>query len=471
MNKIQPVILAGGTGTRLWPVSREDLPKQFHKLGSSRSTYSQAVARVSDRHRFHPPIVLTNDAFRFIAREQAEEVGTKDIEILLEPMRRDSAAAVAVAACHAMKRSGNDPVLVLAADHLVTDKKGFVSAVLDGVEAAVAGNIVVFGIKPSSPHTGYGYIALGDVQIGEARSVKAFHEKPDQATAEAFMQAGYFWNSGNFLFTPETAFAEFEKHASGVLESCRKALDDSVLDLGFIRLCPEAFSQSPSLSFDKAVMESADAVAMVTGSFGWSDLGSWKAVSDTSSKDAANNVTHGKTFLAETTQSVIWSETQQAISVLGMQGVTVVATKDAVMVAPLSRSEDVKTLVEKMKAAGMPEAVRNKAETRPWGAFDTLVEGDRFKVKRITVKPGGILSLQQHHHRSEHWIVVKGTAAVTSGEERKLVYENQSVFLPIGTVHRLENPGRIPLEIIEVQTGSYLEEDDIIRIEDSYNRV
>jgi len=470
MTKIQPVILAGGSGTRLWPSSREDMPKQFKALGDSGSTFFQALRRVSDRSLFHPAAIVTNEAFRFIAREQADEAGAPDAVVILEPERRDSAAAVATAALFARTRTGNDPVLVLAADHLVSDSDAFLSAVLDGMEAADGGSIVVFGITPTSPHTGYGYVALGSRGIGNAREVSAFHEKPDRQTAEAYVQEGYLWNSGNFLFTPEAALAAFEKHAPEVAGACADAIKAATTDLGFIRLDPAAFGRSPSVSFDRAVMEKADAVAAVEGGFGWSDLGSWKAVWETSHKDKAGNVVQGRAILQDTAGSVVRSETAQSVSLIGMRDVAVVVTPDAVMVSPLSRSEDVKSLVEEMKAAGMPEAVRNQSENRPWGSFDTLVEGDRFKVKRITVKPGGILSLQQHHHRSEHWIVVKGTAMVTSGEEKKPVYENQSVFLPIGTVHRLENPGKIPLQIIEVQTGSYLGEDDIVRLQDSYNR-
>lgn len=468
--RIIPVVLAGGSGTRLWPVSREAMPKQFLPLVGERSTYQQALARVSDPELFLPPIVVTGESFRFFAQRQAEELGVAPV-VVLEPMRRDSGAAVAAAAAVARRRDPAAVVLTIAADHVMFDLELFHAACRAGREAALAGRIVTFGIKPSEPKTGYGYIRRG-APLGPPGvfAVDAFVEKPDAATAARYVAEGYLWNSGNFLFEARVLASELERFDPAMLEAVEAAVAGSTVDeLGFVRLSAESFARAPQRSIDYAVMEKTDCAAVVEGAFRWSDIGSWDAVFDVMPRDADGNAVQGPVLAHEATNCLVHAE-GRLTAVLGVSDLLVVSTPDAVLVAPRARAQDVRDLVKRLEAAGRAEVTTHRRTHRPWGYYDSVDIGDRFQVKRIAVYSGGRLSLQRHLHRSEHWVVVRGTAEVTLGEETRTVHENESVYIPIGRTHRLENPGKIPLELIEVQTGSYLGEDDIIRLDDVYRR-
>jgi mannose-1-phosphate guanylyltransferase/mannose-6-phosphate isomerase len=469
MTKIIPLLLAGGAGTRLWPVSRDALPKQFLALVGELSTYQQTLARVANPALFAPPIVITGSDFRFFARRQAEEIGV-DATVLIEPMRRDSAPAVAAGAALARQRDPQAIVLALAADHVILDPDEFHAACAAGLQAAQAGQIVTFGITPTAPKTSYGYIRRGPV-IGPDNvfQVAAFVEKPDAATAERYVSEGYLWNSGNFLFRAETLLTEMARFDPKLVEAVTASVKNAVIDLGFLRLAPEDFAKATQTSIDYAVMEKTDRAAVVEGRFRWSDIGSWDAIFDVSPHDEQGNAVHGTAILHDATNCVVHAG-DRLVTALGVQDLVIVSTPDAVLVLPRDRSQDVRELVAKIKAANRSEATDHRRGHRPWGHYDSIDRGERFQVKRIVVHPGGTLSLQKHHHRAEHWVVVRGTAEVTIGEEIKTVHENESIYIPMGTVHRLANPGRIPLELIEVQTGSYLGEDDIIRLEDVYQR-
>ncbi|SON58156.1 Alginate biosynthesis protein AlgA [Hartmannibacter diazotrophicus] len=468
--RIVPVLLAGGSGSRLWPVSRDDMPKQFQPLTGELSSYQETCKRVSDKQLFAEPLVITNETFRFFARRQAESVGTKPL-VVLEPARRDSAAAVAAAAVLAERQNPGGLVLALAADHIVLDNDLFLAAVSRGAEAARKGRIVVFGLTPTEPRTSFGYISPGKPLYGhdDLFEVAKFVEKPDHGTAMGYVKDGYLWNSGNFLFRSDVMIAEFQKNAPEILKAVTAAVDNGAEDLGFLRLEKTAFEQSPAISIDYAVIEKASSIAVVAGKFRWSDIGSWDAIWEVTPRDEADNAVLGAALLMDTRGSLVQSQ-DRLTTVIGMEDVIVISTEDAVMVAPKAQAQKVKGLVESLKDAGHREASLHPGEHRPWGSFKTLANGERYHVKRITVNPGGILSLQKHFHRAEHWIVVKGTAEVTCGEDIKIVHENESVYLPLGVVHRLANPGKIPLEVIEVQTGSYFGEDDIVRLEDIYSR-
>jgi mannose-1-phosphate guanylyltransferase / mannose-6-phosphate isomerase len=468
--RIIPVVLAGGSGTRLWPVSREAMPKQFLPLVGDRSTYQQALARVADADLFLPPIVVTGERFRFFAQRQAEELGIKPL-IVLEPMRRDSGAAITAAAAVARGQDPDAVVLTVAADHVMFDLDLFHAACRAGSEAARAGRIVTFGIRPSEPKTGYGYIRRGDA-LGPAGvfSVGAFVEKPDAATAARYVAEGYLWNSGNFLFKAAVLAEELARFDPVMLEAVEAAVNDSTVDdLGFVRLAPESFARAPQKSIDYAVMEKTDRAAVVEGAFRWSDIGSWDAVFDVMPRDASGNAVQGPVVLHETENCLVHAE-GRLTTVLGVKDLLVVSTPDAVLIAPRARSQDVREIVKKLDAAGRAEVATARRTHRPWGYYDSVDIGERFQVKRITVYSGGRLSLQRHLHRAEHWVVVRGAAEVTIGEETRTVHENESVYIPLGRTHRLENLGKIPLELIEVQTGSYLGEDDIIRLDDVYRR-
>jgi mannose-1-phosphate guanylyltransferase/mannose-6-phosphate isomerase len=468
--RIIPVVLAGGSGTRLWPVSREAMPKQFLPLVGERSTYQQALARVSDSELFLPPIVVTGESFRFFAQRQAEEVGIKPV-IVLEPMRRDSGAAIAAAATLARRYDPQAVVLTIAADHVMFDLEMFHAACRAGREAALQGRIVTFGIKPSEPKTGYGYIRRGG-SLGPdgVYAVDAFVEKPDAATAARYVAEGYLWNSGNFLFQAGVLATELKRFDPAMLEAVEAAVADSQTDeLGFVRLAAESFARAPQRSIDYAVMEKTDKAAVVEGAFRWSDIGSWDAVFDVMPRDAAGNAVQGPVLLHQAENCLVHAE-DRLTTVLGVKDLLVVTTPDAVLVAPRARAQEVRELVKKLEAAGRAELTTHRRTHRPWGYYDSVDAGERFQVKRIAVYSGGRLSLQRHLHRAEHWVVVRGTALVTIGEATRTVHENESVYIPMGHTHRLENPGRIPLELIEVQTGSYLGEDDIIRLDDVYRR-
>jgi mannose-1-phosphate guanylyltransferase/mannose-6-phosphate isomerase len=466
---IVPVLLAGGAGTRLWPVSRDALPKQFLPLVGPLSTYQQGLERVSDRKTFAAPIVMTADQFHFFARHQAEKCGV-EATVVIEPMRRDSAAAIAAAAVLARKQDPDAVVLTIAADHVVLDPAGFVDACRAAREAADAGQIVTFGIKPSEPKTSYGYILRG-APLGprDAYRVAKFVEKPDAATAARYIADGYLWNSGNFMFRADVLLSELARFEPDLVQAIEESMAKATTDLGFLRLDPVAFARAPQISIDYALMEKTDRAAVVEGQFRWSDVGSWDAILDVSARDGGGNAVQGPVVTTDASNCVIHAE-GRLTAVIGVEDLVVVSTTDAVLVIPRDRAQQVRELVETLKAQKRPEATEHSRVYRPWGYYESIDAGERFQVKRIVVSEGGKLSLQKHRHRAEHWVVVRGSAEVTIGETQKMVHENESIYIPIGSVHRLANPGKIPLELIEVQTGSYLGEDDIVRLDDIYKR-
>jgi mannose-1-phosphate guanylyltransferase/mannose-6-phosphate isomerase len=463
------VLLAGGSGTRLWPVSRDAMPKQFLPLVGDRSTYQQALLRVADPELFAPPIVMTASDFRFFARRQAEDLGI-EATVVLEPSRRDSAPALAAAAVVARGRDPDAVVLALAADHVILDPDLFGTACRAGREAALAGHIVTFGIRPAEPRTSYGYIRRGaSLGIDGVHAVEAFVEKPDAAAAADYVTQGYLWNSGNFLFRADVLLSELARYEPAIASAAEAAVTKASVDLGFVSLEGEAFASAPQKSIDYAVMEKTSQAAVVEGRFRWSDIGSWDAVFAVSQHDGAGNALHGPAVVFDAQNCLVHAD-GRLTAVLGVEDVVVVTTPDAVLVLPRARAEDVKQLVAALKAKGQLEASTHRRMHRPWGYYEGIDAGERFQVKRIVVTPGSQLSLQKHMHRAEHWVVVRGSATVTIGDEQRIVHENESIYIPIGAVHRLGNPGKIALELIEVQTGSYLGEDDIVRLDDIYGR-
>jgi len=466
---MKPVVLAGGTGSRLWPKSRAALPKQFLSLTSNSTMLQDTVTRLNGTNA-EPPVFICNDAHRFLVAEQLRKKNIEHDGILLEPVGRNTAPAIALAALHATK-TGNDPVLlVLAADHLIKDQEAFHSAIVKAEALANEGKLVTFGIVPDKPHTGYGYIKAGKV-LNVGFEVADFVEKPQPETAKQYVESGdFFWNSGMFMFKASRYIEELGKYNPEMLEVCRRAIETEAPDLDFIRVDSEIFSTCPDDSIDYAVMEKTDSAAMVPLDAGWSDVGSWTSLWETADKDEDGNVCVGDTILEKTRNSYVNAE-QRLVSVIGLEDVIVVETKDAVMVAHKDDAQSIKNVVNKLKAEKRPEFEFHREVFRPWGSYDSIDNGARFQVKRITVKPGEKLSVQMHHHRAEHWIVVSGSANVTIDDNTKLVTENESVYIPLGAVHALENPGKIPLELIEVQSGAYLGEDDIVRFSDRYGRV
>jgi mannose-1-phosphate guanylyltransferase/mannose-6-phosphate isomerase len=469
MTKIVPVLLAGGAGTRLWPVSRDALPKQFLPLVGEQSTYQDTLLRVADSALFEPPIVITGSDFRFFARRQAEDLGI-EVTVVIEPMRRDSGPAMAAAAALAKSRDPHAVVLALAADHVILDLEEFRATCLAGLQAAEAGRIVTFGIKPTAAKTSYGYIRPGKpAGFDGVSAVEAFVEKPNAETAARYVAEGYLWNSGNFLFRADVLLAELNRYEPAMAAAAKTSVASASNDLGFLRLEATSFAGAPQKSIDYAVMEKTELAAVVAGNFRWSDIGSWDAIFDIAPRDKFGNAVQGAVVTTDARNCVIHSN-DRLTTVIGVDDLVVVSTPDAVLVVPRDRAQDVREMVAKLKAGKRSEATDHRRGHRPWGYYDSIDKGERFQVKRIVVHPGGTLSLQKHHHRAEHWIVVRGTAEVTIGSDVKTVHENESIYIPIGAIHRLANRGKIPLELIEVQTGSYLGEDDIIRIEDVYER-
>jgi mannose-1-phosphate guanylyltransferase/mannose-6-phosphate isomerase len=466
MSVLVPVILAGGSGTRLWPVSRDAFPKQFQSLIGDRSTYQETLRRVSDRTLFAEPVVITSEAFRFFASRQAEEIGIT-ATVVLEPARRDSAAAMAAAALVVEQLHPGALMLALAADHVVLDDDLFVDAVRRGIPPANQGRIVVFGIQPSEPKTCYGYIKPGAAVSDDADvcAVDSFVEKPDLVTAVGYCRDGYLWNSGNFLVSAAGVIGEFRDHAADVLEPVERAVAAARTDLGFLRLDEASFCKARKTSIDYAVIEKTQHIAVVRGRFRWSDVGAFDAIWQVADKDDSGNVLHGNAIAVGAENCLIHSD-GVLTTVVGAHDLVVVATGDAVMVVPKNQAQAVKTLVDVLKRDGHAEVAMGRRDYRPWGFVEAAVTGDRFAVKRIVIDPGKVLSLQRHLHRAEHWIVVRGTATVTlEGDAERLLSENESLYVPLGARHRLANRGRIPLELIEVRTGGYLEEDDVERFD------
>jgi mannose-1-phosphate guanylyltransferase/mannose-6-phosphate isomerase len=469
--RIHPVVMAGGSGTRLWPLSRQAYPKQLLPLASERSMLQETLRRVATAV-FAPPILICNQDHRFIIAEQMREAGIAGGQIVLEPVGRNTAPAAAAGALIALNADPDALVLLMASDHVIRDVEGFRAAVELAAKAAKAGKLVTFGIKPDRPETGYGYIRAGAPLPGSVGcfAVERFVEKPDLKTAESYLaEGGYAWNSGMFLFSAKAYLAELGRLEPAMLAAVKEAVEKGARDLDFLRLEPKAFGASPSQSIDYAVMEKTALAATCPIDVGWSDVGSWTALWDIGERDSAGNVVRGDVVTFDATNSYVRSE-GPLTAVIGMDEAVVVATDDCVLVAAKDRVQDVKGVVDRLKQMGRKEHAEHPTVYRPWGSYRGIGEGARFQVKRIVVKPGASLSLQMHHHRAEHWIVVSGTGRVTKGEETFLLYENQSTFIPMGMTHRLENPGHIPLELIEVQSGGYLGEDDIVRFADTYGR-
>ena len=465
-----PVLLSGGVGSRLWPVSRELYPKQFLPLTGDCSLLTQTLKRAAGIAGVSEPIVVCNEEHRFLVAEQLRQSGTKPLAILLEPEGKNTAPAVAAAALRAQAVDPKAVLLVLPADHVIQQPDVFAAAVMQGMDAAKNGSLVTFGIVPNAPEIGYGYIQAGAADSNGVRELRQFVEKPDLETAKKYLASGeYLWNSGMFLLRADVYLEELEAHVPIMLAAVRKALENAKSDLDFSRLDPIAFANCPSDSIDYAVMENTRKGVVVPLACGWSDVGSWSSLWEVEDKDGSSNVLTGDVITHDVEASYIRSESR-LVAAVGVHNLVVVETSDAVLIADKSKVQDVKHIVTALKKNRRDEATLHKRVYRPWGSYESLVNAHRFQVKRIIVNPGQQLSLQMHHHRAEHWIVVSGTAKVTCNEKEFLLGEDESTYIPLGNRHRLENPGVIPLEIIEVQTGSYLGEDDIVRFQDVYGR-
>lgn len=475
MNAIFPVILSGGSGTRLWPLSRAMYPKQFIRFFSGQTTtfLGAAMQRLKADQGFAPPILLCNNDHRFLVREEVERAGINPRAIILEPVARNTAPAIAVAVLAALRENPGAILAVMPSDHVVKDDVRFVEGVKRAAKVASTGKLVLFGIKPAEAHTGYGYIKQGNPIEGfngGAYAVEKFAEKPDKHTAEAYVRSGqYLWNSGIFILHARTYLEELARLEPAILEAARNALARATDDIGFLRLDKNSFAQSPNISIDYAVMEKTQTAAVLPLDVGWNDVGSWASLWDIAPRDDKGNYIHGEAVLEDTSDCYVHSE-KSIISTIGVRDLVIVDTPDALLVANKNRTQDVSKIVARLKQSNRKEQEQHLRNYRPWGYFETLNVGPRFQVKLLHVKPGGKLSMQMHHHRSEHWIVVQGTAKIVIGGNEKLVRENESVYIFATQWHRLENPGKVPIEIIEVQIGSYLGEDDILRSDDIYHR-
>ncbi|MGE0650645.1 MAG: mannose-1-phosphate guanylyltransferase/mannose-6-phosphate isomerase [Alphaproteobacteria bacterium] len=474
--QVWPVLMAGGTGTRLWPMSRGLFPKQFMALVTSDTMLTETARRFSGKQiggqPVAAPIAIVNDAHRFIAGEQLRDAGVTPEAIVLEPIGRNTAPAAAIAALMIIERDPEGIMLLAPADHVINNTSAFARVIETALPAVRMGHLVTFGVTPARPETGYGYIERGEAIAGQKGCfvLDRFIEKPDLGTAETYVNSGrHFWNSGIFLMGAQVYLDELERHAPAVLKSARAALEKAERDLDFIRLDSKALAASPNISIDYAVMEKTSKGVIVPSDMGWSDVGSWTALWNISKKDARGNVLRGDVIAHDVTGSYVRSE-KPLVAVLGLENVIVVATDDVVLVSAKHAAQDVKAVVEKLANDGRPEPLSHTTVFRPWGAYRSMDQGKGFQVKHITVNPGGRLSLQKHAKRAEHWVVVGGTATVTRNEEEREVHVNESVYIPIGTAHRLENRTSTPLHLIEVQSGSYLGEDDIVRLEDAYGR-
>jgi mannose-1-phosphate guanylyltransferase/mannose-6-phosphate isomerase len=470
--RIVPVILSGGSGTRLWPVSRESYPKQYWPLISERSLIQETALRTAGEG-FAPPILVCNHEHRFMMAEQLRLAGITDARILLEPAGRNSAPAIAAAALLVAEQEPDAVLWMLAADHAIEKTEALHAALATAAAAARAGRFVTFGMKPTTAETGYGYIELGEplADLPGVRALRRFVEKPDAATAATLAFSGeHLWNSGMFVFTAATLLEELEAYAPAVLAAVRPAVAERRQDLDFLRLAPAAFTACPNISLDYAVAERTSRAVVVPADLGWSDVGSWGSLWELGEKDGLGNVAVGDVLLESAANCYVRSD-GKVTAVVGLKDAVVVVTTDAVLAMHRDHAQDVKKIVDRLRASGRNEAVAHNRVYRPWGFYESLIQGERFQVKRIMVTPGHKLSLQKHYHRAEHWVVVNGTALVTRDDERIMVRENESIHLPLGAVHRVENPGRIPLCLIEVQSGAYLGEDDIVRFEDTYGRV
>jgi mannose-1-phosphate guanylyltransferase/mannose-6-phosphate isomerase len=465
---IIPLIICGGAGTRLWPASRENRPKQFLPLFGALSTFQDTMRRVADPALFARPIVVTNGQYRFLIAEQLAAIGV-EADILLEPARRDSGPAIAAGAGYALQRDDGAVIVALAADHVVTDPSAFAKVCKLARAAAEEDRIVMFGVEPTRPATEYGYIRTAHCIGPGLFAIERFVEKPDAETAARYLAEGYLWNSGNFMFRAGFLLEEYRRFEPDSAAAVAAARADAGADLGFVTLGADAFARAAAKSIDYAVVERTARATVMPVSYGWSDVGSWQAVWELSAHEAAENAAHGPAVFVDTRGSYVATE-KQLVALLGVENLVVVTTADAVLVARREASDGLRRVVGKLKEVA-PALIEDHLKVhRPWGSYQSLDQGERYQVKRIVVKQGGRLSLQMHHHRAEHWVVVRGTARVTVGDSISLLHENESIYVPSGARHRLENPGKIDLELIEVQTGSYLGEDDIVRIEDDYHR-